>query len=341
MFLPPNRRKKIKERRTRLFCKGIAGINPEHNFLKVEGIFTCLSCHTCFCRTCGYSPDKDRDKKWTKIRSLIHYQQMDEPLCVDCYQQNIFLPHSMKLDDVLSLNEMQRYLKNHNQSLPKDATAHETQETYEMCKIIEGQDTNRTKDVPFPIYSSHTLTIRHHQYKKFYSFGEAIHTFSFDQGGRFIGIEKNIPDQLVAPVIDLFASVVRYDKEKRKNTHFDSPVYDVMPHLFIDFADKSRTSKGLCLLKRCLCHSFDPKTTPLMETTATLFVRNKDDNVGLVLNNKIAASMKDAEYEVTAAFTKKDFINSMQMSVSCRRTQQRKGSVCSHTTINISAYHVT
>lgn len=68
------------------------------------------------------------------------------------------------------------------------------------------------------------------------------------------------------------------------------------------------TIEASCLLKRCLCHSFDPKCPPLMETTATTFIRNKEDNVGLVLNNKITASMKDVEYEVSTTFTKNDLL---------------------------------
>lgn len=45
-----------------------------------------------------------------------------------------------------------------------------------------------------------------------------------------------------------------------------------------------------------------------METTTSLFLRNRTDDVGLVVNNKIVASMKDSEYDVTNAFTKKDLI---------------------------------
>ena len=178
MFLPPDQKKKVKERSTLLKCKGISGVNPEHEFLKAEGHFKCLSCFTCCCNTCGYAPSKDRDKKRTRTKSLIHYQNMNENLCVDCYQQHIFLPYSIKLDDVLSVEEMKRYLKKNNQSMPKDADAHEVQEMYEMCRITVDHDKQKERNVPFPVYPTSTLTLRTNKYKKWYSFGQVIHTFS-------------------------------------------------------------------------------------------------------------------------------------------------------------------
>ena len=96
---------------------------------------------------------------------------------------------------------------------------------YEMCKIIESNGKDRAKDVPYPIYPLNMFTICNNLYTKWYSFGEIIHTFSLDQGGRFIGNNMNIPDHLVSPVVDLFASVVRYDNNKRRYTHFNSPVF--------------------------------------------------------------------------------------------------------------------
>ena len=51
-----------------LRCKGISGVNPAHDFLRVEGSYLCSSCHSIFCKTCGYSPSKDRDGRSTKKR---------------------------------------------------------------------------------------------------------------------------------------------------------------------------------------------------------------------------------------------------------------------------------
>ena len=59
--------------------------------------------------------------------------------------------------------------------------------------------------------------------------------------------------------------------------------------------------------KQCLRYSFDPKSSLLMEQTATLFVHKRDRTKGLVLENIVPASMKDSEYNVRTAFTKKRF----------------------------------
>lgn len=129
-----------------------------------------------------------------------------------------------------------------------------------------------------------------------------MHSFPLDQGGRFINNEKSIPDYLVTPVLDIFASIVSYDSENRRYTTFDSPIYDVMPSIFTRFANGSRTSEGYRLLKRCLWHSFYPKTPPLMERNAMLFIHEENNNIGLVLEkNEVGASMKDAQYNVAGS----------------------------------------
>ena len=175
---------------------------------------------------------------------------MNRDLCVDCYQHEIFLPYSISIDGVLSVQEMNDYLKKKNQSVSNDATAHEVQEIYEMCKDIENRKDEIDTHVPFPMYQSNTLSYNDKTPK--FDFGEVLHTFPLDQGGRFISDETSIPNNLVSPVLDLFAIIVRYDDEQTEYTDFDSPEYDMLPSLFIEFANKSRMSAGFMLLKRCL-----------------------------------------------------------------------------------------
>ena len=178
MFLPPGS-KRIKDRGEILQCKGIDGVNLPHDFLKVENAFTCSSCNACFCGTCGYHPIKDRDGKRKKSKSFIHYENMDEPLCVDCYQQRIFLPGSTSMDDVFSLSEMKEYLKNNNQSVANDALAHEVQEMFEMVKESEVRCEIINDQVPYPVFPSKSLDCK----DKSFSFGKYNHTFPLDRGG--------------------------------------------------------------------------------------------------------------------------------------------------------------
>lgn len=200
-------------------------------------------------------------------KSLVQYDSMNNNLCVNCYQHNIFLLHSITIEDVLTVKEMKLYLKERNQTIANDAEAHEVQEIFDIQKELETKNNELDDNVSFPLYKSNDLTN--------FTFGNVFHTFALDQGGRFISDQKAIPNHLFFPVVDLMASIVRYNPEKIKYTEYDSPVYDVLPTIFIELANKSRMGKGFRLLKRCLCHSFDPKAHPLMEQMTSLFIHKK------------------------------------------------------------------
>ena len=104
------------------------------------------------------------------------------------------------------------------------------------------------------------------------------------------------------------ANIVRYNDNQKIYTSYNSTVYDVMPSILIVFANGSWASSGFRLLKRCLHHTFDPKVPSIMNQKASLFIHEKDREMGIKLENKIAASMKDDEYEVVLALTSKDLV---------------------------------
>ena len=313
MFLPPNVSVEEDEDEVRdtIRCNGIQGINASHDFLKAEGHFTCSSCQRCFCKFCGYSPKKDRDGKKSKKFSFIHYQSMNDDLCVDCYKERVFLPFSSSLDDALNITEMKKFLKDNNQSIPADAKAYEIQEIFEMCKVDLSRKANIDETVPYPLYESKSLDItEENNNKKRFGFGKVLHTFPLAEGGLFISDTHSISNAMVIPVINLMANIVRYNPNQKKYTSYNSPVYDVLPSIFIEFANGSRASSGFRLLKFCLRHAFDPKAFPIMEQNATLFIHGKDGEIGIVLENRIGASMKDVEYNVTLALTSNDLLAS-------------------------------
>ena len=277
-------------------CKGIENINNAHKFLHCEGSFTCVGCNACFCGTCGYSKVKDRsnDKK-----RKIYYESMNNDMCVDCYKEQIFLPYSCTLADALSIDEMKQYLRGRNQILSTDIDPHEVQELYELCVIKE----RRTVDhhaVPFPVHSVQSLSITNNKY----GFGDVVDVFDINIGGQFINSPR-ITNEMIAPVLNLFGTVVRFNEKKGSNKQAIKEE-DVLPSILIDFATKSRISTGFRLLKRCLRHAMDPKARPLEHSVAHLFKTTTNDSngeIGIVLRNKIPASMKDISYDVQIAFT--------------------------------------
>ena len=67
-------------------------------------------------------------------------------------------------------------------------------------------------------------------------------------------------------------------------------------------------SSGYRLLKQCLRHALDPRAFPMENRMAHIFKNSSYGEIGLVLSNKVPASMKDADYNVTTAFTSNQII---------------------------------
>ena len=180
-----------------------------------------------------------------------------------------------------------------------------------MCKVDLSRKSNIDEIVPYPLYKSKSLQLTDgNDGKKCFDFGKVVHTFPLAEGGLFISNTHSISNEMVIPVINLMANIERYDPNQKKYTSYNSPVYDILPSIFIEFANGSRASSGFRLLKFCLRHAFDPKAFPIMEQNATLFIHGKDGEIGIVLENRIGASMKDVEYNVTLALTSNDLLAS-------------------------------
>lgn len=100
---------------------------------------------------------------------------------------------------------------------------------------------------------------------------EIISNISFSEGGKFIGNQSELPDKLLPPIFELFGTLVEYQENVSKSTNFDHKVYDALPSIFIDMAEKSRCDSGFCLLKRCTWHDMDSKAISLLNTEGKLF----------------------------------------------------------------------
>ncbi len=289
-------------------CKGINGINLPHDFLSCEGCYECRSCNECFCSTCGYSPQKDRDGKKSK-HSLVYYDDMNEDICCDCYKEQRILPYCVNnIDEILSIPQMKDYLREKNKMLGNgEIEVFELQEIYELTALEECRQLHQNIDeVPFPIFPSATLTFNE-QENTFAFGGGLVEKFDIKNGGQFIN-SPMITDDMLPGILSLFATIVRFDNEKMQGdkNKYDSRVQQVLPSQLVNFASKARVGTGYRLLKRCLRHALDPKASPIDNTKATIFVNTNTQNeqkFGLILTNRIVASMKDAAYESTIAFT--------------------------------------
>lgn len=79
------------------------------------------------------------------------------------------------------------------------------------------------------------------------------------------------------------------------------------PSFFVELAYGSRADSGFRLLRRCARHAMDTKAKNLIDTDAKLF-KTKEGKAGILLQNKVQASMKSTAYNTYAAFTATELI---------------------------------
>ena len=109
-------------------------------------------------------------------------------------------------------------------------------------------------------------------------------------------------------VLELFATLLQYDAEPKRYTSFNHGIYNALPAIFMDYANGARYDSGFRLLRRCARHTMDPNARNLMSTDATLFLFGEEEELGIVLNNMVPASMKNVAYDAHGAFTKNKVI---------------------------------
>ncbi|KAI2509493.1 hypothetical protein MHU86_4870 [Fragilaria crotonensis] len=127
--------------------------------------------------------------------------------------------------------------------------------------------------------------------------------FDFYEGGRFL--RNNIlSTKQRCGLINLFACLVTFCK-----TESTSPkAATVIPNTISYFAKNARVDSGERLMKRAIRHSLDTKAPPILHAQA--FVIEHHGKIGLVIEDKIAASMKDDIYNVEVGFTPSKLLGS-------------------------------
>ena len=278
-----------------LECKGICNVNQKHVFLASENHYTCSKCNEVFCSTCGYAPDKDRNRKKKKTPySNSYFDDKDKPLCLDCYRTDLFLPLGADVM-VMSNKEMIRILKENNHQIGDDTPPHTIQEMYDLYLTNQNYRDNLKNRITFPLLPAKSL-------KQIDLIGEELLTFNIINGGQFINDKQNICNETLLQVIDLIASFLKI-QPGYKHVHFKDEIFNVIPKMFVDFANGCRVDSGYRLLERCLRHCFDNKAEPIINKKAT-FLKTQSGELAIILRNKVPASMKDDCYEVETCCTK-------------------------------------
>ena len=151
-FGPPNNTIQIVAGPELCQCIGVNGVNKPHCVLKAEGSYSCSKCQNTFCSTCGYAPQKDRDRKKKKCKfSKSYFDNMDEPLCMECYKTQLFLPLGGD-KTIMSTSEMIAVLKESNYQIGDETPANVVEEIYDIHLLGDTKHDELLKQIRFPKY---------------------------------------------------------------------------------------------------------------------------------------------------------------------------------------------
>ena len=217
-----------------------------------------------------------------------------------------------------TIAEMRKELISDNFDSARELSIDEVEDAYEMIKYLS-QYREQAADVPYPLYS--TSEMEGNVSTKW----DELIEINFKEGGSFLA-EPDLKAKYIPGVLDLFASLVRFDSGKKTEWMKDAAVYDALPSLFIKFASGSRVDSGHRLLMRCVRHAFDSRAPSLDNQSASLILH--EGSVGIQLNAAIPASMKKQVYECGVVATAKDIL-CCQCGCQCGSKGKEK-QVCVH-----------
>jgi hypothetical protein len=127
--------------------------------------------------------------------------------------------------------------------------------------------------------------------------------FDFHDGGRFIR-NNTFSTKQRCGLINLFARLVTFCKVESTLPKAAT----VLPYMISYFAKNARVDSGERLMKRAIRHSLDTKTPPILHAQGCIIEHHGE--IGLVIDVKIAASMKDDVYNVKVGFTASKLLGS-------------------------------
>jgi hypothetical protein len=286
-------------------CMGVD--ESGHLFLAADGFNKCKNCCGVICRHC-------------------HESIGAETYCLLCYAEKCIvpIPGEDRQRAGKSIIEMRQELAEENNfDGVEQLTYEELEEFYEVKDVIYSRVNEMADAVPFPLYSSNQLDDA--------VCWDTLLDIDFSDGGSFI-TDPDLQQKYLPAVLDFFGSLVRFQSKKRTDHVKDSPIYDSMPEMLIDFAEKSRIDSGFRLLARTVRHSFDSRLSPMSECSAKLII-DENGEVGIHMKSKIPASMKKNIYDSEIAATSSSLLGCKCTCQSGSHGDERI--VCVHTPVRL------
>lgn len=202
--------------------------------------------------------------------------------CLSCYATNSAVPLS-RCDGSKMISDMHRELKDdfdfdHVDTLLLD----KVEEAFDKMEFVH-EYKGRESEVPLLMYASNELDVCTRWSK--------IVDIELQYGGAFLA-DPAIQSQHVPGIIELFGSMVTYDKGNKKG--WMKKVCDMMPAMLVCFASQSHLGCGYRLLAHCAQHTFDSKMSPADNATLMLILHGGE--VGIHLTSNVPASMMSDVY---------------------------------------------
>ena len=257
-------------------CKSFNGYRP-HFFMQHEGRHQCAKCSEHFCKTCSFLPQDDKTKRKNSEFPVYYKSGCDVVLCLDCFKSTRHGEN--QVNDELATSsvplERMRRILNEKVGLQLSVDDISPVEVMDMYHMYIASPTNSrdaihlasaSSRIKFPFFPSQFID----DDKKIVRVGKE--PFDLTDGGRFISDPQTIPDHHISSVLNILASLLRYDEESLpQNDNVYVGKYDYLPTLFLTMAYYSRVDSGYRLLDRCARHTCDPKGPSIINQAAQFF----------------------------------------------------------------------
>ena len=192
-----------------------------HEFLAASGYSTCSKCNHIMCSYCQGSIEMDMSM-----------------YCLLCAASESLIP---ELDSPAAEgieNKRRILIEVHDFSGADELDSDEVEDVLDLMRFMKSfKDMECT--VPFPLYPSDAMFGN-----DMLKWNEVVE-INFADGGSFIA-DGSVDQMLIPRILKLFAEVTKFANKDERHTEWkkDSAIFDAVPKMLIDFAQKSRVDSG-------------------------------------------------------------------------------------------------